>query len=163
MRWMGFQTMYNRCTSSLMGMHVGGRSQMIRRLPSRFRGVAIWAVLLAGWSIPTAGQHNVHAWSEKNPQFNVGQPVKGMANETKFAYPEMPLVIRDDVHKWESAFVGVFNHPFHTVSKSGGSFELKLPPGYYEITAWHETYGQKTVMVGVVDNERRVINITFAP
>ena len=43
--------------------------------------------------------HNVHAWSEKNPQFNLGQPVKGMVNETKFAYPEVPLVIRDDVHK----------------------------------------------------------------
>ena len=46
-----------------MGVHVGGRSQMIRRLPSRFRGVAIWApiwaVLLAGWSIPATGQQNV--------------------------------------------------------------------------------------------------------
>jgi len=38
-----------------------------------------------------------------------------------------------------------------------------LPPGYYEITAWHEKYGQKTMMVGVVDNERRVIDIPFAP
>jgi len=258
-----------------MGVHVDWRSQMIRRFPSRFRALAIWAVLLAGWSIPIAGQqnvlpkatatisgkisfdgvpppnspvqmltdpycllhsadyptletvkvsdgglenviiyvssglmagvtytapttpigldqlnchyiphvltmmtqqrltirnsdmtlHNVHAWAEKNPQFNVGQPVKGMVNETTFAYPEMPLVIRDDVHRWKSAFVGVFDHPFHTVSKSGGlfEFELKLPPGNYEITAWHEKYGQKTMMVGVVDNERRVINITFTP
>jgi hypothetical protein len=86
-----------------------------------------------------------------------------MVQVTTFAHPEMPLVIRDDVHRWESANVGVFDHPFHTVSKSGGLFELKLPPGYYEITAWHETYGQKTMMVGVVDNERRVINISFAP
>jgi hypothetical protein len=31
---------------------------MIRRFPSRFRGVAIWVVLLAGWGIPTAGQQN---------------------------------------------------------------------------------------------------------
>src|SRR5689334_17284093 len=49
----------NRCTSSLMGVHVEGRSQMIPRFLSRFRGVAIWAVLLAGWSIPAAGQQNV--------------------------------------------------------------------------------------------------------
>ena len=262
-----------RCTSSLMGIYVDRRSQMIRRFPSRFRGVAVWTVLLACWSIPTAGQqnvlpratatisgkisfegvppenspvqmfsdpycqmhsadyptletvkvsdgrlenviryvssgltpgvaytapttpieldylnchyiphvftmmtqqglnirnsdmtlHNIHVWSEKNPQFNVGQPVMNMVHATTFAYPEMPLVIRDDVHRWGSAFVGVFDHPFHTVSKSGGLFELKLPPGYYEITAWHEKYGQKTMMVGVVDNERRVINITFAP
>jgi len=107
--------------------------------------------------------HNVHAWSEKNPQFNIGQPVKDMVSFATFAYPEMPLVIRDDVHRWKTAFVGVFDHPFHTVSKSGGLFELQLPAGYYEITAWHEKYGQKTMMVGVVDNERRVINITFTP
>jgi len=107
---------------------------------------------------------NVHAWSEKNPQFNVGQPVKGRVNETRFAYPEMPMVIRDDVHRWKSAFIGVFDDPFHTVSKSGGLFDLPpVPPGYYEITAWHEKYGQKTMMVGVVDKERRVINITFTP
>ena len=106
---------------------------------------------------------NVHVWSEKNPQFNVVQPVKGMVNFTTFAYPEMPLVIRDDVHKWKTAFGGVFDHPFHTVSKSGGLFEMNVPPGYYEITAWHEKYGQKTMMVGVVNNERRVINITFSP
>jgi hypothetical protein len=107
--------------------------------------------------------HNVHAWSEKNPQFNIGQPVKDMVNNTAFANPEMPLVIRDDIHRWKTAFVGVFDHPFHTVSKSGGLFELPVPPGYYEITAWHEKYGQKTMMVGVVDNERRVINIAFTP
>jgi hypothetical protein len=105
--------------------------------------------------------HNVHAWSEKNPQFNIGQPVKDMVSYATFAYPEMPLVIRDDVHSWKSAFVGVFDHPFHTVSKSGGLFELQVPPGYYEITAWHEKYGQKTMMVGVVENERRVFHIVF--
>jgi hypothetical protein len=107
--------------------------------------------------------HNIHAWAEKNPQFNIGQPVQGMINETKFSNAEMPVPIRDDVHKWKSAFVGVFDHPFHTVSKSGGLFEMKVPPGYYEITAWHEKYGKKTMMVGVVNNERRVINITFSP
>jgi hypothetical protein len=106
---------------------------------------------------------NVHIWSERNRQFNIGQPVKNMVHETKFADPEMPVPIRDDVHLWKRAYVGVFDHPFHTVSKQGGLFELKLPPGYYEITAWHENYGQKTMMVGVVDNENRSINITFGP
>src|SRR5262245_33260587 len=60
--------------------------------------------------------HNIHAWAEKNPQFNVGQPVQGMVNETQFANPEVPLPIRCDVHKWMGAFVGVFDHPFSTVS-----------------------------------------------
>src|SRR5438132_1904735 len=72
--------------------------------------------------------HNIHAWAEKNPQFNVGQPVKDMVSETKFANPEVPLPVRCDVHKWMGAFIGVFDHPFHTVSKKDGSFEFKVPP-----------------------------------
>jgi hypothetical protein len=106
--------------------------------------------------------HNIHAWAEKNPQFNVGQPVKGMVNETKFANPEVPLPVRCDVHKWMGAFVGVFDHPFHTVSMKGGTFELKLPPGNYEITAWHEKYGKKTMMVQVADNDKKEMNFTFS-
>jgi hypothetical protein len=106
--------------------------------------------------------HNIHAWAEKNPQFNVGQPVKDMVNETKFANPEVPLPIRCDVHKWMGAFVGVFDHPFHTVSKSGGSFELKLPPGTYEVTAWHEKFGKKTMMVEVKDNDKKEVNFSFS-
>jgi hypothetical protein len=106
--------------------------------------------------------HNIHAWAEKNPQFNVGQPVKGMVNETKFGTPEVPLPIRCDVHKWMGAFVGVFNHPFHTVSKPGGTFELKLPPGNYEVTAWHEKFGKKTMMVQVADNDKKEVNFSFS-
>jgi len=106
--------------------------------------------------------HNIHAWAEKNPQFNVGQPVKGMVNETKFAQPEIPLPIKCDVHKWMGAFVGVFDNPFNTVSKSGGAFELKLPPGNYEITAWHEKLGQKTMMVEVKDNDKKEVNFSFS-
>src|ERR1051325_10399810 len=63
--------------------------------------------------------HNIHVWAEKNPQFNVGQPVKDMVSPTKFAMAEVPVPIRCDVHKWMGAFTGVFDHPYHTVSKSG--------------------------------------------
>ncbi len=106
--------------------------------------------------------HNIHAWAEKNPQFNVGQPVKDMVSETKFATPEVPLPVRCDVHKWMGAFIGVFDHPFHTVSKAAGAFELKLPPGKYEITAWHEKFGKKTMMVEVTDNDKKQVNFSFA-
>jgi hypothetical protein len=105
--------------------------------------------------------HNIHAWAEKNPQFNVGQAVAGMVAETKFANPEVPLPIRCDVHKWMGAFVGVFDHPFHTVSKQAGTFELALPPGNYEITAWHEKFGKKTMMVQVADNDKKEMNFSF--
>lgn len=106
--------------------------------------------------------HNIHVWAEKNPTFNVGQAVKDMVSETKFTIAEMPVPVRCDVHKWMGAFAGVFDHPFHTVSKPGGSFEMKLPPGNYEITAWHEKYGKKTMMVEVKDNDKKEVNFNFS-
>jgi len=104
--------------------------------------------------------HNIHVWAEKNPQFNVGQPVKDMVSQTKFATPEV-IPIKCDVHKWMGAFVGVFDHPFSTVSKQDGTYELKLPPGTYEITAWHEKFGKKTMMVTVADNDKKDLGFSF--
>jgi hypothetical protein len=106
--------------------------------------------------------HNIHAWAEKNPQFNVGQPVKDMVSKTKFSNPEVPLPVRCDVHKWMGAFIGVFDHPFHTVSKKDGTYELKLPPGSYEITAWHEKFGAKKMMITVMDNGKAETNFGFS-
>src|SRR5215510_12231591 len=106
--------------------------------------------------------HNIHAWAEKNMPFNIGQPVQNMETQKTFTTEEVPLPIRCDVHKWMGAFVGVFDHPFHTVSKQGGTFELKLPPGNYEITAWHEKYGKKTMMVEVKDNDKKEVNFSYS-
>jgi len=105
--------------------------------------------------------HNIHAWAEKNTPFNIGQPVQNMETEKAFTTEEMPLPIRCDVHKWMGAFVGVFNHPYHTVTKNGGSYELKVPAGNYEIVAWHEKYGQQTQMVEVKDNDKKELTFTF--
>lgn len=105
--------------------------------------------------------HNIHVWSEKNPVFNTAQPRKDMVSETKFAAEET-IPIRCDVHRWMSAFVGIFSHPFHTVSKQGGTFELKLPPGNYEIVAWHEKFGKKsTTMVEVKDSAKTEVSFSF--
>jgi hypothetical protein len=100
-------------------------------------------------------------WAEKNAPINVAQPVKDMVHEAKFAVEET-IPIRCDVHRWMGAFVGVFSHPFHTVSKGGGTFELKLPPGSYEIVAWHELYGRKTMMVEVPEGGKSDANFSFS-
>jgi hypothetical protein len=38
---------------------------------------------------------------------------------------------------------------------------LKLAPGTYEITAWHEKFGKKTMMVEVKDNDKKDLNFSF--
>jgi hypothetical protein len=105
--------------------------------------------------------HNIHVLATGNGNlFNIAQPVRGAENIKTFATPEVPFALKDDVHPWKRAFVGVFSHPFHTVTGRGGSYQLNLPPGSYEITAWHEKLGVQKQSVSVDDREV-FLNFTF--
>jgi len=106
-------------------------------------------------------EHNIHIWSMINMPFNVGQPVQNMEATTTFDKPEIPVPIRCDVHKWMNAFVGVFTHPFHTVTHEEGTFELKVPPSKYEIAAWQEKFGEQTQTVEIADHEKKDLVFTF--
>jgi plastocyanin len=105
--------------------------------------------------------HNVHAWAMVNAGFNESQPTKGGETVKTFTKEEILFPVKCDVHNWMLAYIGVFNHPLHTVSKTGGAYELKLPAGTYEITAQHEKYGKQTSMVTVAENGSADLNFTF--
>jgi hypothetical protein len=61
-----------------------------------------------------------------------------------------------------NAWVGVLDHPFHSVSGTDGGFELKgLPPGTYTIEAWHEALGTQTQTITIGAQETRDMTFTF--
>ncbi len=106
--------------------------------------------------------HNVHAAAQVNEEFNLGQPFKGMKTTRTFDKPEVMIPFKCDVHSWMNAFVGVLAHPYFAVSADGGKFSLKtLPPGTYEIEAWHEKLGTQTQTVTVGEKETKEITFTF--
>ena len=105
--------------------------------------------------------HNVHAWAMINMSFNEAQAHKGDSKLVKFDKEEMHFPIKCDVHNWMNAFVGVFKHPMHTVSKKGGAFEMKLAKGKWDITAIHEDAGMQTKSVEVADGATADLNFTF--
>jgi hypothetical protein len=105
--------------------------------------------------------HNIHAWAVINPSFNESQASKGQKTTKIFTKEEILLPLRCDVHNWMSAFIGVFAHPSHTVSRKGGAYELKLPAGKYTITAHHETGGKQEAMMEVAENSTLNLNFTF--
>jgi plastocyanin len=106
--------------------------------------------------------HNIHAQPSKSKEFNIGQPNKGMETTRTFASPEVMVHFKCDVHPWMSAYVGVLDHPFYSVSGEDGTFSIKgLPAGEYEIVAWHEKYGEKTQKVKVGDGEGKTADFSF--
>jgi hypothetical protein len=49
-----------------------------------------------------------------------------------------------------SATIVVFDHPFHTVPSTDGSFVLAdVPAGQYRLAAWHERIGENITLIDV--------------
>lgn len=106
--------------------------------------------------------HNVHAVAQNNPQFNIGQPAKGMETIRAFANPEVMVRFKCDVHPWMNSYIGVLAHPYHSVTGEAGAFALRnLPAGEYLVEAWHEKFGSQTQTVTLDKDQTRAIEFTF--
>lgn len=90
-----------------------------------------------------AVMHSVHPYREQGSWFHVAQPGKG---EPLVRAIEASGVIKFacDVHAWMRAFVVASPHPFFAVSAADGTFSIgRVPPGKYEVEAFHPRYGWK--------------------
>ena len=53
-----------------------------------------------------------------------------------------PFPINCDIHKWMSAYMMVFDHPYFAVTGEDGSFEIaKVPAGTLKLVSWQESIG----------------------
>ena len=107
--------------------------------------------------------HNVHSLPNANPQFNKPMPASLKETTTSFAKAEPVFRIKCDVHPWMVAYIGVFTHPFYSVTAKDGKFSITgLDPGTYEITAWHEALGTQTASITVGASDTKTQDFKFA-
>jgi plastocyanin len=107
--------------------------------------------------------HNVNALPKINKGFNMAMPATRKEATGTFEREEAVFQIKCDVHPWMSAYVGVFSHPFFSVTGTDGKFTLSgLDAGSYVITAWHEVLGTQTASVTVGAKESKTQDFTFA-
>jgi len=107
--------------------------------------------------------HNIHTQPKLNKAFNQGMPATVKEVTTTFDKPEAIFHIKCDVHPWMSAYLGVFSHPFYSVTSTDGKFTISgLDPGTYEITAWHEALTPQTATITVGANDSKTQNFKFA-
>jgi plastocyanin len=106
--------------------------------------------------------HNIHTLPKINPAFNRGQPATVKEMTTSFPKPEAMLEVKCDVHPWMRAYIGVFTHPFYSVTRADGKFSISgLDAGTYELTAWHERMGTQTATVTVSGSDTKNQNFQF--
>jgi plastocyanin len=107
--------------------------------------------------------HNIHALPNNNEEFNKGQPSGSADLKKTFTKADVMVKFKCDVHPWMTAYVGVLEHPFFSVSGDDGSFSIKgLPAGDYEVAAWHEKYGTQTAKIKVGAGEAKSQDFKFS-
>lgn len=112
-------------------------------------------------SDPTA--HNVNVQPKGNPAWNQSQPPNAPIIEKTFTRSETLIPVKCNQHPWMKAWVGVLKHPFFSVSKEDGTFEIAgVPPGKYTVVAWHEKYGEKTMDVTVGDKATATADFAYS-
>lgn len=81
--------------------------------------------------------HNVFSLS-KIRRFDLGRYGRGKSEAVTFDRPGVVRVFCD-IHSHMSAFVLVFEHPFHSTTDTEGRYRIdNIPAGTYTATAWHE-------------------------
>jgi len=104
--------------------------------------------------------HNIHTYSFENDPINImflpGQDAYSQEME------EAEIIkVECDLHDWMRAWIVVTHNAYSTVSGTDGSFEIPdVPPGKYELTAWHETLGSLTKNI-TVGNDGLNVNFDF--
>lgn len=63
-------------------------------------------------------------------------------------------ILKCDLHPWNVAYVGVFSHPYFTITDKDGTFTIpSVPPGRYTLEICHPRSGKIAKEVAVSDDK----------
>jgi|SRR5581483_923012 len=93
--------------------------------------------------------HTVHMSGAA--QYNLPFPFPDQAVERQMGEPGIVNLQCNAGHVWMNGVVIVAPHPYYAVTDESGNFRLDgVPPGHYEVVAWHEGW-QTQLQAGFYD------------
>jgi hypothetical protein len=86
--------------------------------------------------------HTVHM--EGAATFNLPFPFTNQITSRTMSTPGLVHIRCNGGHVWMNAEMMVVPHPYYAVTDESGQFEFTdVPPGSYQIVAWHEGWGRE--------------------
>ena len=107
--------------------------------------------------------HNVRGIARINKAMNYGQPAGSKARNKVFDEEELAIRMKCDIHPWMTAYVFAMDTPYFGVSDATGAFSISgLPAGEYDVTAWHEEFGEQTGKATVAEDGSGTVDFAFS-
>ncbi len=104
--------------------------------------------------------HNVFSYSTFK-RFDLGRYPKGQSKSVTFDEPGI-VKIYCEVHDFMRATVLVLDHAYHSTVAEDGSFLIAgVPPGEYELVAWHVDLKEQVVSVSVASGQTSKVELTL--
>jgi len=95
--------------------------------------------------------HNPHGFSESHSTlFNIALPVPKMETDEHFKRVKgVGLKYQCEIHVTMNGWMAGFEHPYFSVTDAKGAYEISdIPPGHYNLVAWHEGYNMVKLKSG---------------
>src|SRR5579863_9995630 len=107
--------------------------------------------------------HNVREIKGALTKKNIAQVPGTPAVNEQLAEPGSLIKFKCDIHPWMTAYVYVANNDAFAVTDKDGSFEIKnVPVGTWDITAWHERFGEKKGKITVAKDKPAEIKLELS-
>jgi plastocyanin len=106
--------------------------------------------------------HNVFSLSQTRT-FDLGRYAAGRSKSVRFDKPGIVRVFCD-IHSHMSAYILVFSHRYFAVTDEQGRYRIdNVPPGTYNVVAWHEVLEPQARRVTVPESGDVDLNFVLAP
>lgn len=104
--------------------------------------------------------HNVFSYSQAM-RFDLGRYPAGQSKSVTFE--ESGIVkVYCEVHDFMRAVVLVLDTPYHASVSEDGSFTIRgVPPGTYDLVAWHADFDEQVISVEVAGGETATVEVTL--
>jgi plastocyanin len=104
--------------------------------------------------------HNVFSLS-RGASFDLGRFRRGEKRERLFTRAGV-IKVYCHIHSEMTATILVFDHRLYATPAANGSFAIDaVPPGSYELSAWHERIGETTKAIQVIAGEAASVEFSL--